>query len=169
MSRSIHFRRSAGGGGTSFLVISAFLMAGCSQSRAPSAGPSSAGDVEVGYGATGQEELTSPVSSLTEREIDRVRVNYVEELLEGRIAGVQVTRLQNGEFSVRVRGTRSFGGDTEPLIVVDGIPAMSLSRGLARVSPSDVRRIDVLKGAAATMYGSRGANGVILITTKRGR
>lgn len=146
------------------------VTAACQHSRAPAPVDSlRPEEVDIGYGTAERRDVTKPVSSLGERELERVHVGNVEELLQGRVPGLQVSRLPNGEFSVRIRGTRSFSGNGEPLIVIDGIPSISISRGLARLSPSDVQQIDVLKGAAATMYGSRGANGVILITTKRGR
>lgn len=156
--------------GLVLMSLTAGLTTGCRSSRASVAANAPGNDqVAIGYATTDRSDVTKPVSSLSENEVDRVQVNHVEELLQGRVAGLHVTRLASGEFSVRIRGTRSFSGGGEPLVVVDGIPSMSLTRGLANVAPSDVKRIDVLKGAAATMYGSRGANGVIMITTKRGR
>jgi TonB-dependent SusC/RagA subfamily outer membrane receptor len=151
------------------LALSSATAAGCHRSTTPAAdAPGKERTVSVGYGTADEKELTTPVSSLTDSEIEKANVGHVEQLFEGRVSGVQVTRLGNGEFSVRIRGTRSFSGGNEPLIIIDGVPAVSATVGLTRVTPSDVKRIDVLKGAAATMYGSRGANGVILITTKRG-
>jgi TonB-dependent SusC/RagA subfamily outer membrane receptor len=116
-----------------------------------------------------KRQVINPVYSLPDSEVGRVQFAHLEELLQGRVPGLRVIRLANGEFSVRLRGTRSFADDGEPLVVIDGVPAMSLGRALGRVAPGDVERVDVLNGAAAAIYGSRGANGVILITTKRGR
>ncbi len=89
-------------------------------------------------------------------------------MLAGRFAGVDVMRAPNGEYAIRIRGVRSLTGNDEPLIVVDGIPAPpGLSNPLRDIAPASIQRIDVLKDAAATaIYGARGANGVILITTK---
>ncbi len=102
-----------------------------------------------------------------------MRVSRVEELIQGRIPGVHVVRLPNGDFSVRVRGAKTFGqGSDEPLYVVDGMPLMTtgLRNALMGIAPQDIARIDVLKDAGATaVYGSKGANGVILITTKRAK
>jgi TonB-dependent SusC/RagA subfamily outer membrane receptor len=93
------------------------------------------------------------------------------DLLEGRFPGVEVTRLSSGGISVRIRGQRTFQGSSEPLYVIDGIPLSAAPGGvLMDLDPRDIKSIDVLKDAAATsVYGSRGANGVVLITTKRGR
>lgn len=93
-------------------------------------------------------------------------VTRVEELLVG-IPGVQVMQLSRG-YSVRIRGASSFYGSTEPLYVVDGMPLSGGPAGLLGISPHDVRRIEVLKDAGSlAMYGVRGGNGVILITTGR--
>ncbi|MGH2829576.1 MAG: TonB-dependent receptor plug domain-containing protein [Actinomycetota bacterium] len=91
--------------------------------------------------------------------------------MEGRFPGVRVVRTPGGGFSIRIRGVSTLLGDTEPLYVVDGIPVnVEPGRGLDWLNPADIARIDVLKDAAETsMYGVRGANGVILITTKRSR
>ena len=100
-----------------------------------------------------------------------VKVNRVEDLIVGRFPGVRVVRLANGRPSVRVRGSNTFMGGEEPLFVIDGMPINSSSAesALAGINPRDVARIEVLKDAGETsIYGSRGANGVILISTKRG-
>jgi TonB-dependent SusC/RagA subfamily outer membrane receptor len=97
-------------------------------------------------------------------------VTSVEELLVGRFPGVQVMRVSANGFSVRIRGASSFYGSTEPLYVVDGMPMNGGPAGLSGVSPNDIARIEVLKDAGSlAMYGVRGANGVVLITTKRDR
>lgn len=109
------------------------------------------------------------VSTLTADEVDRPRVTRVEELFY-RIPGVQVSRGNDGAYSVRIRGARSFMANDEPLYVVDGVRIRGASErnALGAVSPRDVVRIDVLKDAiAAASYGSQGANGVIVITTRR--
>lgn len=127
--------------------------------------------VEVGYGSQTRAQLTGAVSSLTSAELDRERVSRIEELLEDRIPGVMVSRRPDGSMSIRIRGTRSLMGGNEPLVVIDGTPitAFSVSQALTGLAPQSVERIDVLKDAGSTAaYGSRGANGVILITTRRG-
>ena len=116
---------------------------------------------------------TGAVTTVIPGETD-ARVSRVEELLRG-VAGLEVTPLPNGSYRLRIRGQRSIRdnpGDDDPLLVIDGIPVSSesMSSVLAGIAPSDVARIEVLKDAAATsVYGSRGANGVIVITTKRAR
>jgi TonB-dependent starch-binding outer membrane protein SusC len=115
---------------------------------------------------------TGSVSTLDADDIDQVLVGRIEELLEGRVAGLQVIRLPNGEYSLRIRGVSTLrrDGNTEPLIVLDGMPlSHRTSRtALAGINPRDVESIRVLKDAGSTaIYGMRGANGVILITTKR--
>lgn len=93
----------------------------------------------------------------------------VEQLLEGRIPGVEVLRTRSGGFLIHVRGVTTLHGDGEPLYVVDGLPVeIDPERGLDWLSPAEIERIEVLKDAVETsMYGVRGANGVLLITTKR--
>jgi TonB-dependent SusC/RagA subfamily outer membrane receptor len=114
---------------------------------------------------------TGAVTTVVPTETD-ARVSRVEELLRG-VAGLEVTPLPNGTYRLRIRGQRSIRGnpgDDEPLLVIDDIPVSggSMSTALAGLAPRDVARIEVLKDAAATsVYGSRGANGVIVIMTKR--
>ena len=114
----------------------------------------------------------SAVSSVTEEDIATMRVARIEELLMGRVPGLTVLRLANGDYSLRIRGRASFRGDDEPLIVIDGMPIRQGggARALMTIDPRDVARIDVLKDAGAlAMYGSQGGNGVIEIRTRRGR
>ena len=128
--------------------------------------------VSVGYGTQSRRDLTGSVSSLSGADIDRWRATRVEELLQGRVAGLQVSRTPSGELSVRIRGASSFMSDAEPLFVVDGMPLMThgIMSAVAGISPQDIERIDVLKDAGSTaIYGTQGANGVILIRTKRHR
>jgi TonB-dependent SusC/RagA subfamily outer membrane receptor len=150
-----------------FLIPLAF---GCGATTSPPAVGPEPERVSVGYGTQAKEDLSGSVASLSARELEKVRAARVEELLRGRLAGVQVIRRPDGDFSVRIRGTGSFYGSSEPLYVVDGVPihTTGLGSALAGISPRDIARIDVLKDAGATaIYGSRGANGVIVITTKR--
>lgn len=124
--------------------------------------------VRVGYGEVDRRDLTGSVSSLDADELEGVRVSRVEELIRDRVPGVEVLQLPNGDYSFRIRGTRSLMGSNEPLVVIDGMPINPrvMSAALANIAPANVVRIDVLKDAGSTAaYGSRGANGVILITT----
>ncbi len=116
---------------------------------------------------------TGAVTTIVPSETD-ARVPRVEDLLRA-VPGLEVTKLANGAYRLRIRGQRSLrgdAGDENPLLVIDGIaiPNESMGAMLADLPPSDIARIEVLKDAGSTsMYGSRGANGVIVITTKRGR
>ena len=129
--------------------------------------------VSVGYGTQQKSKLTAAITSISPTEAE-TRVARVEDLLRARVPGLEVLPLRDGSFTLRIRGhhglTGSIAGD-EPLLVIDDIPALgSAGALLASLAPQDIARIDVLKDAGATaVYGSRGANGVIIITTKRGR
>ena len=132
--------------------------------------------VVVGYGTMKRSDLTGSVSSIGEAQIKQGVNTSIEQAMQGRIAGVQVTQnsgAPGGGISVQIRGINSLSGN-EPLYVVDGI-AMSgqtsdNSSVLSTINPSDITSIEVLKDASATaIYGSRASNGVVLITTKRGQ
>lgn len=147
------------------------LTAACGPGHASTAPAPLADSVHIGYGSQSRRDLTGAVGTITQDDIDAQRTSRLEELLS-RIPGVRVVRIASGEFSVRIRGVRSFNGSDEPLFVVDGVPLASFHGGMsvvAGIPPGDIARIDVLKDASAAIYGSRGANGVILITTKRAR
>lgn len=132
--------------------------------------------VVVGYGTVKKSDLTGAVSSIKAEEINAIPVTSFDQAIQGRASGVQVTQSNNapgGGVSIRIRGGNSLTTGVEPLYVVDGFPIASasgtLSNPLAAIPPSDIQSIEILKDASATaLYGSRGANGVILITTKRG-
>lgn len=151
------------------LSLALVLLSGCAYSPRPADDASAPNDsVAVGYGKLPRSQVTSAVSSVSPSLADRTRVGHFEELLIGRVPGVDVERLGNGFYRVRVRG--ALVGDGEPLYVIDGTPlppAVSPEVVLAGLSPADIQRIDVLKGPSAAVYGSRGANGVILITRRR--
>ncbi len=124
-------------------------------------------EVSVGYGTESTQQVTGSIASLRPEETE-AGVTPVVQMLE-RVPGLTVTHLPNGEVSLRIRGARSLRSDNEPLLVIDGVPAQgAIGAALAGLLPRDIARIDVLKDAGSTaIYGSRGANGVILITTKR--
>lgn len=128
-------------------------------------------NVKVGYGEQSRAEVGGAVQSATAEQLKDAKATQVEKLLEGRFPGVDVVRTRFGGFSIRIRGVTTFLGNSQPLYVVDGLPVqVDPERGLDWLSPAEIARIDVLKDPAeTTMYGVRGANGVILITTKRAR
>lgn len=111
-----------------------------------------------------------PRCSLDGERLSTGSATQVEESLEGRVAGVRVIRSPGGGISVRVFGASTFSGNPEPLYVVDSVPVhVTPGRGLDWLSPADIRCVEILKDASAmAMYGVRGGNGVVLITTWRG-
>jgi TonB-dependent starch-binding outer membrane protein SusC len=125
--------------------------------------------VVVGYGTAKKGNITNSVASISAEDLEERPINRIENALSGQMAGVyaQTTSGEPGaELSVRVRGTGSVNASNEPLYVVDGVPVDNL-RG---INANDVQSIDVLKDAsAAAIYGSRGSNGVVLVTTKKGK
>lgn len=122
--------------------------------------------VVIGYGTTRKKDLTGSVASITGDQIAKIPVTNVAQAMTGRLAGVQITTADgspDAEISIRVRGGGSVTGDNSPLYIVDGFPVSSIND----VAPTDIQSIDVLKDASSTaIYGSRGANGVVIITTK---
>jgi iron complex outermembrane receptor protein len=124
----------------------------------------------VAYGRIAKRDVTGAVASVSGEELSRQRVTRVEELLRGRVAGVEVIPMPNGDFSLRIRNASSNGANASPLIVLDGMPlprGAGLGSALAGIAPADIARIDILKDAGtAAAYGPDGANGVVLITTK---
>lgn len=151
--------------------ITLVLVSGCVGSRsAQEAVPEDMGEkVAVGYGQQDKDRLTTAVSSVDVENTRQSSVQSIQELMQGRVAGVHVMQTPSG-FSVRIRGAGSIHGSSEPLYVVDGMPLATGPRGLISLNPNDVASIEVLKDAgAAAVYGWRGAHGVVLITTKRGR
>ncbi len=140
--------------------------------------------VVVGYGTQSKESITGSVGLVKSEELEQVPVSTFEQTLRGSTAGLQATAVDGapgGNTQVRIRGIGSITASSEPLYVIDGIPIQSGSIGsidndgnstnaMAGINPNDIESISVLKDAASTaIYGSRGANGVILITTKSGK
>ncbi|MCB0636096.1 MAG: TonB-dependent receptor plug domain-containing protein, partial [Lewinella sp.] len=146
--------------------------------------------VVVGYGTQKKSDLTGAVSSVSGDQLRSSITTNIDQALQGRVAGVQVTQNSGqpgGAASIRIRGTNSITGSSEPLYVIDGIPfqgdgasvagfdwagganGQSRVNPLSTINPNDIVRIEVLKDASATaIYGARAANGVVLITTRRG-
>jgi len=134
--------------------------------------------VSVGYGEQRARDLTGVVDQVTTEEFNTGRVVSPEELIQAKVAGVQVVdnAEPGGGVSIRIRGGTSVGSSNEPLFVIDGIPIAvggGLSAGrnpLSFINPNDIESMTVLKDASATaIYGSRGANGVVMVTTKTGK
>ena len=124
--------------------------------------------VVIGYGSQKKQDLTGSVSSISSKELDKAVFNTVDQLLQGRSSGVLATSTSGepgADVAIRIRGNNSISGNNSPLYVVDGIPIS----GTPTFNPQDIENLEILKDASATaIYGSRGANGVILVTTKRG-
>ena len=145
--------------------------------------------VVIGYGAVRKTDVTGAVQRVGREDLIRESPTNILQAMQGKIAGVNVTQNDGAPgagISIRIRGSNSFLGGTEPLYVIDGVPFNNSHSGatpgsiggdekqtinaMAFINPADVESIDILKDASATaIYGSRGANGVVLITTKKGR
>lgn len=125
--------------------------------------------VVIGYGTVKKSDLTGAVGSVQMKDVSQVGVTSADRALQGQIAGVQVNAKtgQPGEsMMIRVRGSNSLAGGNEPLYVIDGMPVEKMN---SDINPEDILSMEVLKDASSTaIYGSRGANGVVMITTKRG-
>ncbi|MDR2792015.1 MAG: TonB-dependent receptor [Tannerellaceae bacterium] len=125
--------------------------------------------VVIGYGVQRKEAVTGSVASMAGKELLAVPAGNVSQALQGRVAGVDMSQTSSrpgAEMRIRIRGTRSLSADNDPLIVLDGIPFMG---SLSDINPSVIKSVDILKDASATaIYGSRGANGVVLVTTHKG-
>ncbi|MCC9135585.1 SusC/RagA family TonB-linked outer membrane protein [Pontibacter silvestris] len=128
--------------------------------------------VVIGYGTAQKSDVTGSLSSVTAEQIEQVPVQNITQALQGRAAGVDIAAgtFRPGEVpAITIRGNRSISATNEPLYVVDGIP-LAQGSGLNDFNPLDIESIEILKDASSTaIYGSRGANGVVLVTTKKGR
>jgi TonB-linked SusC/RagA family outer membrane protein len=126
--------------------------------------------VVVGYGTVKKSDITGALSSVSSEDLNEMPVYNVNQALQGRAAGVDIVNTGFGANSspmVRVRGNRSIKANNDPMYIIDGIP---VEAGINEINPMDVESIEVLKDASSTaIYGSRAANGVIIITTKRGK
>jgi TonB-dependent starch-binding outer membrane protein SusC len=138
----------------------------------------------IGYGTQAKAEVTSAIASVSSEEIKDMPLVGLDQALQGRAAGVQVTNnsgAPGGGVSIRIRGSSSLGAGNEPLYVVDGVPINNSQtfnqqtgeeriNGMSNINPADIESIEILKDAASTsIYGARAANGVVLINTKRGK
>ena len=128
--------------------------------------------VVIGYGTQRKSDLTGSVSSVSSEEITQIPTSRVDQVLQGRAAGVQVTQASGAPgagTAIRVRGGNSITGSNEPLFVIDGI-VVGTNFNLNNINPNDIQSLEILKDASSiAIYGSRGANGVVLVTTKSGR
>jgi len=131
--------------------------------------------VVVGYGTRQKKELTGAIASVAAKDIQQVPVSGLDQALQGKVSGLQISSTSGapgGNTSILIRGIGSISGGNEPLFVIDGFPVSNAGIGnpLNTINPNDIESIDVLKDASATaIYGSRGSNGVIIVTTKRGK
>jgi len=155
--------------------------------------------IVIGYGSQKKGDVNSSISSIKSKDLENLKQVSVDQMIQGKAAGVSVTNntgQPGGAVSIRVRGTTSINGTNEPLYIIDGVPVSGDATGratsgrplsgndfgangnsgnnavspLSMINPNDIQSIDILKDASATaIYGSRGANGVIIITTKSGR
>ncbi|WP_040625705.1 SusC/RagA family TonB-linked outer membrane protein [Mucilaginibacter paludis] len=124
--------------------------------------------IVLGYGTKKKSDVTGSVASLNSDEIIKSKAPNAQEAIQGRLPGVDVKRSSGkpgADMTIEIRGVNSIYGNTQPLYVVDGIPVASIND----INPSDIERMDVLKDASSTaIFGSRGANGVVIVTTKKG-
>src|SRR5688572_7078302 len=148
--------------------------------------------VVIGYGEVKKSDLTGSISSVKGETLNQSIATGIDQALIGRVAGITATQMSGqpgGSVSIRIRGTSTINGDAEPLYVIDGVPVSGNNRNvyemglgaigggakttyspLSTINPNDIESIEVLKDASATaIYGNRGSNGVVLITTKRGK
>lgn len=124
--------------------------------------------VVIGYGSQSSKEVTSAVTNVKSEDFNKGNISDPVQLIQGKVAGLSIAKPGNDpnqSYNIRLRGLSTFGANTEPLIIIDGVQGASLNS----VDPDDIATIDVLKDASATsIYGTQGASGVIIITTKKG-
>lgn len=154
---------------TLWIVLTSVSVGACHHRTADPAPRPTAEPVRDGYGTQPRERVGGSVQSVTAAQVRNEKATRVEEVLEGRFPGVSVIRTSGGGFLVRIRGAGRSMASNQPLYVVDGLVVeVTPGRGLDWLTVSEIARIDVLRNPAETaLYGSRGANGVIVITTKR--
>ncbi len=154
------------------VLVFAALAPACATGHRHVSAATPADSVQVGYGQQSRRDVTTAVSSVEADPKRDVSAFQLEQLIQGRVAGVEILRVDGSRISLRIRGASSFMASSEPLYVIDGVKvhAETFSDAMAGINPADVARIDVLKDAGATaIYGTEGANGVVLVTTKRAR
>ena len=151
------------------LAVAAAVLCSCGSSRSVTnvyrAGdnPDAEGGINVGYGSMDKDKLTYSVSQVNVDEKEAIIYNNIWDYLRGRVPGVMIGNAGPGETpTITVRGINSINSSTQPLFVVDGVETPDVSY----MNPNDIASVSVLKDASASIYGTRGGNGVILITTK---
>lgn len=140
------------------LTVVPFFLVGCSASRDAASGKSSRGTYGSYYGTMSEDERTSSISKIETSSKEMVTYANMYDYLRGRVPGVQVSP----DGSIIIRGVSTNSGQTDPLILVDGVEVTSLDG----IDPANVQSVEVLKDGTSAMYGARGQNGVILITTR---
>lgn len=123
---------------------------------------------DIGYGYVKQKDVTTAISSINTKDMPTNGYSNIYQYLQGRVAGMTVYSDPSSPsgYSIRIRGDHTFLGSSAPLVVLNGVP-LANSSDLSFINPNDIKSVDVLKDAgSAAIYGTRGANGVILITTK---
>ena len=146
------------------------LLQGACSGSAERAPRPEARDVDIGFDTQRSDDVTGSVTTIAGESLSGARPMRIEELLRGRVPGLTVVNMPGIGMAFRIRGTNSLQNDQPALVVVDGIqiPSNSLSSALAGLLPDDIKQIDVLRDVASTsIYGLRGAGGVIRITTHR--
>ena len=128
--------------------------------------PAQSGGADSAFSALAERNRSSASQAVSFNQGESARFTRVEQMLQARFAGVQVTQRGN-TFAIRIRGTGSLVSSNEPLVVIDGVTRSTAD--LRGINPLDVARFEVMKDASASFYGVRGANGVIVINTRRGR
>lgn len=155
------------------LVFVLLTFAACSSAGKTKNTASTAGEeqYDTGYTKESLKDAATGTGHVTADDVaERKAVRNVDELLQGKVSGVYVTRAADGGLAVRIRGVSSPGTSNQPLYIVDGVQFNPGPGGsLTGIAPEDIESISVLKGADAAMYGMRAANGVIVIKTKRGK
>ena len=152
--------------------VCVLALSACGSPGLPPAGPAP-GQVDVGRGTQPEEKVTGAVSKVDGEDVKNQSVARIEDLLRGKLAGVRIITAPNGDLSFRVRGgntSMNQQDEQDALVVLDGVPTTpsSLRAALSGLTPADIAQVSVLKDVASTsVYGIRGAGGVILINTKR--
>lgn len=126
--------------------------------------------VVIGYGTMDKKELTSAISHVGEKDFLTISSLDPSMMIQGKVAGVSITNTgagdPNNQASIQIRGVSSRSAGLGPLVVIDGVPGGNLTN----ITPNDIASFDILKdGAASAIYGTRGSNGVIVVTTKKGQ